>query len=384
MSKLFNMRHIVILSFYFIIFFIVIFLISHQAFSHNYNSDLGSHISFIEVFFDGKVYIPHPIWHILVHYMTYITLNEKFSAVIITALLVLIWLYIIQMIYLFFVGKEKKNIYLYSFLFIIFIIGPAYIPFLTNYIISGTGGPNIWNNVTLITVKPFAILTVFFTVLSLEKKNIKYYILGAITLLLSIFAKPSFVIAFLPALAILIVLKKIYTKENIIYFAILSFISIGALGYQFLNTFGEGKTKIIISFLGVWSAASPNVLISILLATLFPLIYLIFNIKNVIKNNYLILSWIMTFISIIYAAFLAESGDRFYHGNFFWSYMISLSLLYVFTLIDYFKNITYINLYIRLLLNFIIVWQVIVGLFYFILLMRGEDPAGFVNLSNIF
>ncbi len=384
MSNLFNIKQMIILSFYFTVFLIVIFLTSHQISGPNYASDFGAHISFIESFFDGKVYIPHPLWHICVHYITYITLDEKFSAAIVTALFVVLWIYIVQTIYMFFIGKEKKNIYIYSFLFIIFIIGPAYIPFFSKFIIMGVGGPNIWNNATLITVKPFAILAVFFTILSLEKKNIYYYIIGAVSLLISIFAKPSFVIAFLPALVLFMILKKFYSKENIIYLAILSFISVGALAYQYLQTFGEGKTKIVISFLGVWSAASPNVFISILLAIMFPLLYVIFNLNNVKKNNYLILSWIMIFVSIIYAAFLAEGGPRFYHGNFFWSYMISLSLLYVFTLIDYFKNITSIASYIKLLLNIILSWQVLVGLFYFIKIMAGEDPAGIVDFSKFF
>jgi len=385
MSNLFNLKYMIILSFYFIIFLIVVFLTIHQLTGPNYVSDLSAHASSVKPFFDGSIYIPHPLWHIFVHYMTYITLDVKFSAAIVTALFVMIWICIVQKIYIFFIGKEKKNISIYSFLFIIFIIGPAYIPLFTNYIIAGTGSPNIWNNVTLFTVKPFAILTVFFTILSLEKKHISYYLIGAISLFISIFAKPSFVIAFLPALILLMIFKKIYSKENLIYIAILSLISIGSLGYQFLNTFGEGKTKIIISFLGVWSNATPNVFVSILLAILFPLLYLIFNSDSVKKNNYLLLTWIMTFISIVYAAFLAEEGPRFYHGNFFWSYMVSLSLLYVFTLIDYYRNITYINSRAKLLLNIILSWQILVGLYYFIaIIMTGGDPAGIVDLSIFF
>ncbi len=384
MANLFNIKKMIILSFYLTIFLIVIFLTIHQSSAANYSSDLGMHIVFIKKYFEGQVYIPHPVWHTLVHYMTDITLNVKFAASIVTALFVMMWVYIVQMLYTYFVGKDRKDIYLYLFLFIIFIIGPAFIPSFSKYVIAGIGGPNIWNNVTLITVKPFAILTVFFTVLSLEKKNTYYYIISAIALLISIFAKPSFVIAFLPALALLIVIKKMYTKTNIIYFASLSLMSVVALAYQFLNTFGEGKGKIIISFLGVWSAASPCVLISILLAIMFPLLYTVFNFNYVKKNNYIILIWFMTFISILYAAFLAEEGPRFYHGNFFWSYMVSLALLYAFILIDYFKNMPYINKYKKLFLNAILLWQVIIGLLYFIKLMQGYDPAGLLELSKIF
>jgi hypothetical protein len=381
---------VIILTFYFIIFLIVVFLISHQLDNpgdySSYASDIGSHIFFVEPFFEGKVYIPHPLWHIFVHYMNYITLDDKFSAAFVTALLVLLWLYIVQSLYTFFVDQGKQDIYLYAFLFIVFVIGPAYIPLISKFIITGTGGPNIWNNITLFTVKPFAILTVFFTILGLEKKHISYYIFGAVSLLISIFAKPSFVIAFLPALVLFMIIKKFYSKENLIYFSILSLISVSALAYQFLHTFGEGegKSQIIISFLGVWSPATSNVFVSIILALLFPLLYFIFNLKDAKKNNYLVLTWIMTFVSIAYAAFLAESGPRFNHGNFFWSYMISLSLLYVFSLIDYFKNMVHIKPFIKLFLNIILSWQILVGLFYFIKIMIGDDPAGVVDYSKIF
>ncbi len=374
----------IILSFYFIIFLTVLFLFSHQLPGNKgYASDLGAHIAFVEPFFDGKIYIPHPLWHIAVHYMSYLTLDEDFSAVLVSTLFLLIWIYIVQEIYLFFIGKEKKSIFLlYAFLFIIFIIGPAYIPLLSKFIVTGTGSPNLWNSVTLITVKPFAILTVFFTILGLEKKRLIYYGLGAISLFLSIFAKPSFIIAFLPALVLYILLKKSFSKENLIYVLILSLIAIGTLSYQFLHTYGEGQSKIIISFLGVWSPFTSSVFISIILALLFPLVYTIFNLSHVKRNNYIFLTWIMTFISIIYAAFLAEAGARFYHGNFFWSYMISLSLLYVFTLIDYLKYHTDMKLYIKVILNSILFWQIAVGLFYFIKVMMGDDPAGVVDYSK--
>jgi len=385
MQNLFKTKSIFLFSFYFVIFLTVIFLISHQLDNPNdyssYASDIGSHILFIEPFFEGKIYIPHPVWHIFVHYMNLITLDQKFSAALVTALLVLLWLYIVQSMYSFFVGKEKNHNYLFIFLLIIFIIGPAYIPFISKFIIAGTGGPNIWNNVTLITVKPFAILTIFFTVLGLEKKDIRYYVLGAASLLISIFAKPSFVIAFLPALALFVMFKKIYEKENLMYVSGLFLISVSALAYQFLHTFGEGegKSKIIFSFLGVWSPATSSVLLSIVLALLFPLLYTLFNFKDAKKNDYLILTWILTFISIAYAALLAEDGPRFYHGNFFWSYMISLSLLYVFALIDYIRHLSDIKPYIKTFLNIILLWQIVVGLLYFLQLMMGADPAGIVN-----
>ena len=167
-----------------------------------------------------------------------------------------------------------------------------------------------------------------------------------------------------------------YSKKNIIFFIILSLCSIAVLGYQYLHTYNDGSSSVIISFLGVWRLASPNIPVAIIFALMFPLVYTILNYKRVFKNNYIVLTWIYTIISILYAAFFAEAGPRFNHGNFFWSYMIGLSLIYVFTIADYFKNIDIIHKGSRIILNIILIWQVLVGLYYFIRVLQGYDPAG--------
>ena len=372
MPTLFNAKKVAFLSFYFVIFMTIIFLLSHQLSGHNYPSDTIAHLGFSKQFFDGTRVIAHPLWHICVHYMTYITLDEKFSAAMVTAIFVTMWIYIVQALYLFFMDKTRHWLFTYVFLLIIFLIGPAYIKSFTKHIYLGTGSPNVWHNVTLLTVKPFALLAVFFTIRGLEKKHILYYVIGAMSLVFSIFAKPSFVMAFLPAIVILFILRKYYSKENIIYMLLLITISAGLSGWQFLHVFGEDKTKIVIDFLGVWSHYTPNVFVSILLALCFPLMYLVFNFKLILNNDYLIVSWIMILFSILYAAFLAEKGPRFYHFNFSWSYMISLSLLYVFTFVDYLKNIVQIKTRIKFLLNIIVVWQLIVGTYYFYTILLGK------------
>ncbi len=385
MSNPFTRSQVVLVLFYVSVFLMVFFLTSHQLSGNHYQSDLRSHIFFVEKIFNGEVYIPHPLWHLSVHYMKYITLSEKCAASLVSTGFVVLWVYIVQNVYTFLAGKERNTIYTFLFLSIIFVIGPAYIPSFSKYIITGTGSPNIWHNITLFAVKPFALLALFFTVLGLEKQKFSCYAVGFVSLLVSIFAKPSFVIAFLPALALFILVKKIYSKENLVYFMILSLMSVGVLGYQFTHTYGgEGNGAIIIDVLGVWSRYTPNVLVSIILALMFPLVYFVTNIKHVLRNNYIILTWFITFISIVYAAVFAESGPRYNHGNFFWSYMISLSLLYVFTIADYFKYYGSINRVVKIGLNLILVWQVLVGLYCFVRVMQGYDASGLFEIPAFF
>ena len=382
MPYLLKWNQLIIILFYLFVFLVVYYLASLQL--HSGTSDIGSHLFFVEKIFNGEIYIPHPFWHAVVHYMKYITAEEKSAAIMVTALFAILWIYIVHAVYCS-VMICKKRLLIFFFLMIVFIIGPAYIPMFSKYIITGVGSPNILHNTTLFAVKPFALLALFFTVLSLERHKISYYMIGFVSLLISIFAKPSFVITFLPALAFFILIKRIYSKENIVYFVLLSLMSISVLGYQFTHTYGSGNdSRIVIDFLGVWSQYSPNILVSIVLAVMFPLIYSILNVNNIKENNYIQLTWLMTLISIGYAAVLAESGLRYNHGNFFWSYMIALSLLYVFVLIDYFKHFADMNKVSKFVLNLVLVWQIVTGMYYLMRIMAGYDASGVFEMPKWF
>jgi len=371
----------IIAFFYLFVFLVAYYLTSLQLQSGV--SDVGSHLFFVEKIFNGEIYLPHPLWHLCVHYMKYVTFEEKSAAAMVTALFVVFWVYVVHAVYRFWTGKEKNDRWTLLFLAIIFVIGPAYLPTFSKFIIPGVGSPNIIHNTTLFAVKPFALLTVLFTILALEKKILSYYVVGAVSLLFSIFAKPSFVIAFLPALAFYILFKRLFNKETVIYFVLLSLMSVSVLGYQFMHTYGdENDSKVIVDFLGVWSRYSPNVLISIMLGLMFPLVYTLLSIKNVKENNYIQLVWLITLVSIGYAAIFAESGPRYNHGNFFWSYMISLSLLYVVTIADYFKRMNHINRMSKIILNTVLIWQITVGVYYLVRFMEGYDAAGLVVLPK--
>ncbi len=363
------------LIFVYLIFFLSnLFLVSHQLSLKGYPGDFGAAFFVVEKVFNGEVYVPHPLWYLSVHYMKYITLDGKCAAALITSLYDILFIYIAHNIYLYF-NKNKSDIKILLYLFIIFVIGPAYLPIFTKSILLGVGSPNLWHNATLLTVKPFALLTVFFTILCIEKKSRAYYIFAIVTLAISIFAKPSFVIAFLPALFIFMIVKKEYSKSNIIFFISISVIAVLILSYQFLNTYSENSgSSIIITFLTVWHKFTSNVLISIILALLFPIIYTILNFKNVYNNNYIIFSWILVIVSIIYAAVFAESGERMYHGNFFWSYMISLSIIYIFVIADYLTLKDIFSKYKKIVLNIVLIWQVLIGIYCYIWVMHGLDP----------
>lgn len=378
MNNYFNLKHFLFFCFYFCIFLVVLFLSTHQLsgvdYPASYANDGRAHLFFMNQYFEKGKYLAHPLWHTLVHYLSYVTLDEKVAGSIVTGFFVIFWLYVIHSIFDYFLHDKKYFKYaIYAMLLLLIVIGPAYVPFFHPYIYRGTGSPNVWHNVTLTAVKPFALITVFFAVLSLQLRSTKYYIISLVALTLSMFAKPSFAMVFIPAICFYLLLKRSYIKGNVIYISSLIGIFLVVLGYQYYNLYAlSNNSKVIIDFLGVWSLFTPNVFISILLGLFFPLMYLFFRYKYIHADDMLVISWLMMVCSIVIAALLAESGPRYSHGNFMWSYHLSMSILYVFTFLNYIKEQKEIKRHQKIFLNITLCYQFYVGILYLNIILTGK------------
>lgn len=379
MSILMSKSHFAYGIFYFIVFIMAIYLVSHQLSgqAYTYISDTPAHLGYLVDYFDGTIYLPHPLWHICVRYMSYITLNINMAAILVTAVFIVFWLYVLHSILDYLLCEIKEcnltTIKTIIILSIIFLIGPAYLPFYSDSIYMGTWSPNVWHNVTLLSVKPFALLTVFFTILALQKKDILLYFLSTLFLIISMFAKPSFAIVFIPALLIYYLLKKEYAKSTLLFIIAMLIVFLGVAFFQFINTYVEGQGDIIIDFFGVWSLYSSNIIISILLGLFFPIIFFIFNPKLSIEDNWISFSWVMTIVAIIVFSTFAESGVRYDDANFVWSYIISMSLLYFFTIIKFVEIINDLSKYKIIILSSILLYQFTIGILYTVKVLIGHS-----------
>jgi hypothetical protein len=348
----------------------------HQASSsEHYGSDTDQHIQFVyRVIFDPHYHLSYPLWHYLtysVHYLFHIDMQH--AAAFVSASLVSLWtalVYYVAQCHL--PTWPLWKLALLSIL--ITVIGPLCIPWYRKLIFLGQGSPNIWHNVTLLTVKPFALLTILFLLNALKDESAKYYYLSLLAALISIVAKPSFIIDFIPALILFALLTgTLVDKHFRHYLFLLVILSSMILTYQFLHTFYHAQSHIIFDWLGVWSLSSPNIPVSILLALAFPLV-LTFLHSEVLKDGGVLLSWLMIFIGMLYYMTLAQSGRFYSHGNFGWSYMISLSLLYLYAIIIYFQQYMKISQWKHILLNLILILQGIIGVYYFVKTLEGQNP----------
>ena len=381
-----------------IIYFISIYLIGfyltyHQVYTitpnaisiniTNYASDTQQHIEFIREFIAGEKYIPHPLWHILVKtYSIFFHITLEYASVLVSSSILLFWVYLLYMTVNIFLKDSFTNLnYISRELLVLLIvtsiytIGPlVYTPY-SNLIYKGVGSPNIWHNVTLWMVKPFALLSILFSIWAIQKEKLSYYLYTLIAIIFSIFAKPSFIMVFLPSIIILILTRYYIKRKNIYFLFLIISISISILLYQYLNTYTSSHSGgIVIDILGVWrNFGINNIPLSIFLALGFPILfYAIY--PNSFKNDFLILAWLQTIFGIILYALFAEKGAHYSHGNFGWSYRIAMSILYIFSIIEFIKVFFLLEIKRRIFLLIILFIQIWIGIYYLVHILMGQNP----------
>lgn len=246
----------------------------------------------------------------------------------------------------------------------------------THYL--GIGSPNPWHNPTFIFSKPIAIVLFLITIhafkKSLTKSNFKKEIILIVVLSpISMWAKPSFLISFIPTVFIFasyFFLKK-YINFKFTFAICLSFVfAIFPLFWIYFKVYNDvnSNSNVVIAFAKVWSLYTDNIFKSILLGVCFPAFVFLWK-----RRTLNIFSWfaiVNYIISLLITILLSEEGERFYHGNFFWTYMFSLFFLFLTASIEffYFTNKTR---NIKIIGNSLFLLHLISGIYYFIIISLG-------------
>lgn len=319
-----------------------VFYLFHQQAIGIFPTDLHTHLSIIDPFISGNYSIPHPTFHLMVYYLARLTdaSYEISSSAILTAS-VLVTLLIVQKL----LGRQRPEhwqLVLPTSLSLLFVIA-IYLPFFNKHMYLGQFSPNIWHSPTMLLLKPFALLSFFFFMEFMDNNgNYSSYrfFTGSFLLLLSTVVKPSFVIAFLPAVGLyLVILKKMEIR---LYGKVFLWAapSLAVLAYQYLQTYQSQATqsyfhdKVVFTSFGVFKLYTPSVVISMLLVLAFPLAVAVIGHRRVIHNPLLRMTWLVTFVAFLQAGFLAEER-KFVQGAFISGYVIALFLLYVNSMLEY-------------------------------------------------
>lgn len=207
----------------------------------------------------------------------------------------------------------------------------------------GVFSPNPFHNATYMAARPFAILS-FFSFAGLFKRygeedflknnpeDVKRCLFFAAALLLATMAKPSFTVILVATAGLKMLWSLIYNRFRNLKVTILlglcfvpTFLD---LLYQYKGVFvaSDEAVEAGIGFSagevwGQYCASMPN---SILLAMAFPILVLLFHLRDFRTDSTYRFSWQIYAAGFCTAYFLYEKGFRRYDFNFSWGYMYGL------------------------------------------------------------
>lgn len=222
------------------------------------------------------------------------------------------------------------------------LVSAIYFPPIDPDFYLGQGSPNFWAVPTLVMVKPFALWSVLLLTELLDERRdaAKTKWLGAlfsISLLVGVIMKPSFMIGFAPVAGVLLLLSWRRQGWQPLFVGMLAFVpAVGLLGYQYFTNYHSAQSKILLTWFGPWRLYSNNIPGSMLLAMAFPLGVLVLRFRAVLGNVALRTSWLFQVVATVQWAFLAEE-KYFAAGNFSWGYNLGLTLLFIFSALEFVK-----------------------------------------------
>lgn len=296
---------------------------------------------------------PEPLWHLMTYGLVKLLhCRVEIAAGIVSGLLMVIT-YIIAY---FAISKTVPGLESYETAaldLVLHLAGAVYVPFFNKEPYLGQGTPNIWHNPTTIAVRPVALLIfvlVSAMLLTCRKEEFEKglpagkAILTAVLLVLSCLAKPSFVQVFYPAIFTLMIIWLIMYKGRSLKIALqllaVCIPSLIVMILQFVAAFYGGNSEsggITIAPFVVAGARTPSIPISMLLLLAFPLLMLVISAVKKSLSWEDALAWLMLFWGLIWRLFLAEKGERTYHGNFSWGYMLAVYLVWYCAVRSYLK-----------------------------------------------
>lgn len=340
---------------------VLIYIVTYLAVSRNgeLSFDFIVHTDWARQLGDGEVTIreflinrsSYPLWHIVTDILyKFVGLNENEAAATSTALFNCFTYWSVNYAWIIYVKVKKiklrSNIWLWSFL--LMIMGPLYMPRYTKFYYLGQGSGNIWHNPTNMAVKGIAVLTFMLIAFLVENVNNtrKTYFLLSILLVISVLEKPSFLQGIIPGLGLYIIIMfvvrrkiKEYAAEYTNFLKIISaFVpAVLIVLLQFYAAFfgGERSGGVGISYGYVLHNYSFNLFHSFLLAFAFPIVVLIIDFKNMIKDIFFQIACCYEFSAWLESVMIYEKGVRALNGNWLWASYLSMFMVWMISVIRF-------------------------------------------------
>ncbi|MBQ7774953.1 MAG: hypothetical protein IJ379_03445 [Lachnospiraceae bacterium] len=203
---------------------------------------------------------------------------------------------------------------------------------------------NLWHNSTYLCMKLLALLAMlcYFRLEKsyAEKIEWKQWLFFAVTLVITTGIKPSFLTVFAPAMALKL-LWDLFHKvpfKQIFLFGCAVLPACGVVLWQNMVLFGEDTGQgFALNPWFTFSLHADRPKAAVLCSIAFPLVVLVFSLKELWKDKKYFFAWLMTGIGFLEALLLAETGSRANDGNFLWGYCFAIFYIFVVSFVKWLK-----------------------------------------------
>lgn len=219
--------------------------------------------------------------------------------------------------------------------------------------------PHVYHNPTMIPLRPIAFL-IFIGAVSFASAeayiariferypDVRVPLMAALTVA-SILAKPNFVMVFVPALVIWLVLLRLMRRFIYAQFVVMGIIVPGVafLAYQAMSYSGSGMA--FDPFYTQWlfalhyePLANTLLPLKILMSLAFPLVVTLLYWRKVAQNPMMMLAWIATIGGLMLTYLFYDTGEP-PAGNLTWSGQISVMILYLAAMLFFVRRHPWLN-----------------------------------------
>lgn len=204
-------------------------------------------------------------------------------------------------------------------------------------------GITSYHNPSILLLKPFAMLQFIYAsrLFTNRKFSLGQISIAFVISLIATFVKPSFAICILPALGIVtlyyLAQKKPVDVRGLLFGLLVPML--GMLVWQFVIAYiTDQSAGIAFIPFGVVKVYSNYLLPKLVASILFPLFVSVLYIRRAVLDIRMMLGWLIFLFGAFLTYFFAETGQRFYDGNFGWSGEIALVILFITSTLFYLET----------------------------------------------
>ena len=357
-----------------------------------YLSDLPTHLMF------AKTQRGYSLCDLILS-KVYLWSGNNSTVMVIFCTLLLVGCQALTMFLVYYIYKKmyqiKSGLLLYLLSFSSIIVVAFFAHYGGEYGISGPYA-NVWHSPTMFLTRPFMLGIIYCTLQvfknAKEQKPIaKWLVLNAVVTALCMWAKPSFLASFLPALCVYLFIELIRTKGKSFLFSLklgLSYaVVLPVLLFQMDSLYVKAKGNETSQMyfktdltIGELMENAQELLFAALFVIVGIILLLVYR-----KTSKKLLGFcgLYYLFSEFFALFVKETGERSAHGNFLWSKFLFLFVMMAFVAGEVFLKPAQKDIPKRwkALAGIIYAGHLITGLLYFWQVFNGRTVLYFLNLG---